>query len=285
MDFQATRTAVEGIARQAGAAVMQYYGQAHHETIKSNIYDVVTEGDHASEAVIVPALRDLFPAYPIISEEGGGGDDNASAEYAWYVDPVDGTTNFANNIPFFSVSIALAARDLTPVVGVVYNPVSGELFSAARGFGASLNGTPIHVARLAALSRAVLSSGFPTQRHTLADNNIHQWTTMLMEVRDLRRFGSAALELAFVAAGRLDGFWERHIHSWDCLAGLLMVQEAGGRTSDYDGGVDALYTGASIVATNGLIHDEVLAVLRRWSSDEASSSTRTSPQQYSPDSW
>jgi myo-inositol-1(or 4)-monophosphatase len=263
MDLQTARTAVEDIALQAGAAVMQYYGQAHQETTKSNIYDVVTEGDHASEAVIVPALRALFPDYPIISEEGGGGGDRASADYAWYVDPVDGTTNYANNIPFFSISIALAARDLNPVVGVVYNPISGELFSAARGCGASLNGTPIHVSQQIALSRSVLSSGFPTQRHTLADNNIRQWNAMLMEVRDLRRFGSAALELAFVAAGRLEGFWERHIHSWDCLAGLLLVQEAGGRTTDYDGGTSALYTGAAIVATNGLIHERVLDVLNR----------------------
>jgi myo-inositol-1(or 4)-monophosphatase len=263
MDLQTIRAAVEGIARQAGVAVMKYYGQAHQETTKSNIYDVVTEGDHASEAVIVPALRVLLPAYPVISEEGGGGGDSADAEYAWYVDPVDGTTNYANNIPFFSISIALAARDLTPVVGVVYNPVSGELFSAARGCGAAVNGTALHVSRQTALSRSVLSSGFPTQRHTLADNNIREWNAMLMEVRDLRRFGSAALELSFVAAGRLDGFWERHIHSWDCLAGLLMVQEAGGRTSDFDGGVEAMYSGAAMVASNGLIHDGILAVLNR----------------------
>lgn len=261
MDLPATRTVVEGIAREAGAVVMQYYGQAHRETTKSNIYDVVTEGDHASEAVIIPALHDLFPTYPIISEEGGGGGGSADAEYAWYVDPVDGTTNYANNIPFFSISIALAERDLTPVIGVVYNPVSGELFSAARGFGASINGEQMHVSRQMALSRSVLSSGFPTQRHSLASNNVHEWNTMLMEVRDLRRFGSAALELAFVAAGRLDGFWERYIHAWDCLAGLLMVQEAGGRTTDYDGGTGALYSGAAIVATNGLIHDRVLELL------------------------
>ena len=168
MDLQAIRAAVEAIARQAGAAVMQYYDQPHQETIKGNIYDVVTEGDKASEAVIVPALRALFPAYPIISEEGGGGGDRRdAAEYAWYVDPVDGTTNYANNIPFFSVSIALAARDLVPVVGVVYNPVSGELFSAARGFGATFNGRRSTFRAQPTLSHAVLSSGFPTQRHTL----------------------------------------------------------------------------------------------------------------------
>lgn len=263
MDLQAVRAAVESIAREAGAAVMAFYDQPHQEITKSNIYDVVTEGDQASEAVIVRRLRETFPQYPIFSEEGGGGGDSIAADFAWYVDPVDGTTNFANNIPFFSVSIALAARDLTPVVGVVYNPVYGELFSAARGFGADFNGRAMHVSRQADLSRSVLSSGFPYQRHSLADNNLPQWQAMLMEARDLRRFGSAALDLAFVAAGRLDGFWEKHIHSWDCLAGLLMVQEAGGRTTDYDGGSAQLYTGAAIVATNGLIHDRVLEVLNR----------------------
>jgi myo-inositol-1(or 4)-monophosphatase len=259
MDLQAIRAAAENIAREAGAAVMRFYDQPHQEETKSNIYDVVTEGDKASEAVIVPALRQF--SYPIISEEGGGGGEGSDAEYAWYVDPVDGTTNFANNIPFFSISIALAARDLTPVVGVIYNPVYGEMFSAARGFGATFNGRPMHVSRQPDLSRCVLSSGFTTQRHTLADNNLPQWQAMLWQARDLRRFGSAALDLAFVAAGRLDGFWEKHIHSWDCLAGLLMVQEAGGKTSDYSGGTGQLYTGAAIVATNGLIHERVLEVL------------------------
>lgn len=261
MDFPVIRAAIEPVARQAGAAAMQFFGQPHQETTKDTIYDVVTEGDRASEAVIIPALRSLYPQFPIISEEGGGGIQETDAEYAWYVDPVDGTTNYANNIPFFSVSIALATHDLTPVVGAVFNPVSGELFSAARGEGAFLNGQPIRVSRLAELNRAVLSSGFPTQRHTLADNNIRQWNAMLMEVRDLRRFGSAALDLAFVAAGRLDGFWEKHIHSWDCLAGLLLVEEAGGRISDYEGGTAKLYTGAEIVTTNGLIHERVLQVL------------------------
>src|SRR5450432_4789432 len=123
MELQAIRTAVEAIAREAGAAVMQFYDQPHQETTKANIYDVVTEGDKASEAVIVRALHEAFPQYPIHSEEGGGGADNASADYTWHVDPVDGTTNFANNIPFFSISIALAARDLAPVVGIVYHPV------------------------------------------------------------------------------------------------------------------------------------------------------------------
>ncbi len=229
MDFQAIRAAVEVIAREAGAAAMQFYDQPHQETLKETIYDVVTEGDKAAEAVIVRQLHDQFPQYPILSEEGGGAGGSNAADYFWHVDPIDGTTNYANNIPFFSISIALAARNLAPVVGVVYNPVYDELYSAARGFGATFNGRAMHVTQTADLSRAVLGSGFTTHRHTVADNNLRQWNAILMQVRDLRRFGSAALDLAFVAAGKLDGFWETRLNSWDCLAGILWCKRRAAR--------------------------------------------------------
>lgn len=263
MDFEAVRRAAEAVAREAGATVMQFYDQPHVEQTKANIYDVVTEGDKASEAMIVRRLTEAFPQFPIMSEEGGGGGNISVADYAWYVDPIDGTTNFANNIPFFSISIALAAQDGSPVVGVVYNPVYDELFSAAKGGGATFNGRTIHVTQTAALNRAVLATGFPTRRHTVPDNNVPVFTAMLMEVRDLRRFGSAALDLAFVAAGRFDGFWEAYLNPWDCLAGLLLVQEAGGTITDYAGGTSELYSGRSIVATNGRLHAAVLDVVQR----------------------
>jgi myo-inositol-1(or 4)-monophosphatase len=261
MDLQAIRVATAEIARNAGAVLMTYLNQPHLEEIKQNIFDVVTEGDRASEAVIVPALREAYPQYAIVSEESGADANIRDAEYAWYIDPLDGTTNFANNLPFFSVSIALADRDLNPVVGVVYTPIYDELYSAARGFGATLNDKPIHVSRTDHLSRCVIATGFPYSRHVVPDNNLREWNVMLMRCRDLRRIGSAALELGFVAAGRLDGFWEKHINSWDCLAGILCVQEAGGRTTDYDGGTTQLYTGKAIVASNGLIHDQMMTVL------------------------
>jgi myo-inositol-1(or 4)-monophosphatase len=262
VDLQSIRAAVEAIAMRAGEAVMPYFNQPHQEVTKSNIYDVVTEGDKASEAVIIPALQAAFPDHAILSEEGGSGlVAVGQADYCWHVDPIDGTTNFATNLPLFSISVALADRALNPLVGVVYNPVYHEMFSAAKGHGTTLNGQPIRVTRTDELSRAVLSTGFSYQRHTLEDNNLKAWETMLMSARDLRRLGSAALDLCFVAAGRLDGYWERNIHSWDCLAGVLCVTEAGGAASDYSGGTAKLHTGEELVATNGLIHQDVLRML------------------------
>jgi myo-inositol-1(or 4)-monophosphatase len=262
VDFQSIRAAADAIAVRAGETVMPYFNQPHQETTKTNIYDVVTEGDKAAEAVIIPALREAFPQHGIVSEEGGVGLVAANeAEYSWYVDPIDGTTNFASNLPFFAVSIALADRALNPLVGVVYNPVSHELFSAAKGCGATLNGSPIHVSGTDALNRAVLSTGFSYERHTQPDNNLRAWAAMLMSARDMRRFGAAALDMCFVAAGRLDGYWERYIHSWDCLAGILCVTEAGGRASDYSGSAAKLLTGEELVTSNGLLHEDVLRVL------------------------
>lgn len=265
LDRQAARAAIEAIARHAGAEVMQYFDKPHIEEVKSNIFDVVTEGDKASEAAIVPALLAQFPRIPIISEEGGVNPDaDPNSPYTWYIDPIDGTTNFAANLPFFSISIALAdSATLQPLVGVVYNPVYGEMFSAAKDGGATLNGRPLHVTTATNLNRAVLSTGFPYQRQHMADNNLRQWENMLMEVRDMRRFGSAALDSAFVGAGRLDGYWEKHIHTWDVLAGILIATEAGGQASDYSGGTEKLYTGEELVISNGRLHAAILDVLNR----------------------
>ena len=260
LDLQAVRANAEAIARQAGIATLEHFGKPHHETTKVNIFDVVTEGDKASEAVILAALRAASP-YPIVSEESGRDAGVEAAEYAWYVDPIDGTTNYASNLPFFSISIALARRDMTPVVGVVYNPYYDEMFSAAEGSGATLNGKPIHVKETPVIERAVLSTGFSYRRHDTDDNNLRQWTAMLMRCRDMRRFGSAALDSAFVAGGRLDGYWEKGINAWDCLAGIVCVREAGGKATDYSGGTGRLYTGEELVLTNGLLHDTVLEII------------------------
>ncbi len=261
MDLKAVQAAAERAALSAGEVLRPLFNHPHEEKIKANIYDVVTEGDLAAEAAILPILQQAFPEFGILSEEGGGED---GGEYQWHIDPIDGTTNFANNIPFFSVSIALADRDLRPVVGVVYMPILGELFSAAQGHGATLNGQPIHVSRTADMRRAVMSSGFPTDRHTVEGdlNNLRHWRDMLWAVRDMRRFGSAALDLSYVACGRLDGFWERRIHSWDVLAGICVVQEAGGTVTDIGGGTAKAFSGEEVVASNGLLHGDMLKVLQ-----------------------
>lgn len=262
MDWKAIQAVAEQAALRAGDVLRPLFDQPHKEQTKANIYDVVTEGDLASEAAIVPILREAFPQFDIVSEEGGGIE--RGGEYAWHIDPIDGTTNFANNIPFFSVSIALADRNLNPVVGVVHMPILGELFSAAHGRGASLNGKPIHVSGTLDMHRAVMASGFSTQRHALPYelNNLKHWREMLWQVRDLRRFGSAALDLAYVACGRLDGFWERHIHSWDVLAGICLIHEAGGSVTDYTGGLEKALSGEEVVASNALLHGDMLKVLQ-----------------------
>jgi myo-inositol-1(or 4)-monophosphatase len=196
-----------------------------------------------------------------VAEEGGGSGASAEeAEYFWYIDPVDGTTNFANNIPYFAVSIAMADRHMNPLVGVVLNPVYNELFSAARGYGATLNGKTLHVSSAETLNKSILCTGFPYSRVTNPDNNLNRWANFLPRVRDLRRFGSAALDLCFVAAGRFDGYWESWLNPWDCMAGMICVLEAGGTITDYSGGTKNL-NGSQLVVSNGRIHAQMLDVI------------------------
>lgn len=265
MDLQATRAIAATIAREAGAVLMALFDQPHQQRTKKTAIDIVTEGDTASEAVIIAALQRHFPEHHIVSEEGGG-DMSASAEtaaYFWYIDPLDGTTNYASNIPFFSVSIGLADRDMNPLVGVVYDPFGDQLFSAARGFGATLNDKPLHVSATATLETAVLCAGFPYDSHTNPDNNLPEWNAFTKRARALRCMGSAALELSYVAAGRLDGFWEQRIHPWDVTAGIVIVREAGGAVTDYSGQESSrMLSGHQIVASNRLIHEQMLAMLR-----------------------
>jgi myo-inositol-1(or 4)-monophosphatase len=261
MDLQAVRAAAVEIAYAAGAEVMRYYRQPHQENTKSNVYDIVTEGDKASEAIVVSELMKRFPDHYIISEEGGiSAAAREEAEYFWHIDPIDGTTNFANNIPLFTVSISMTDKNMRPLVGVVLNPVYNECFSAARGLGATLNDEPIHVTGCTTLERSVVATGFSSNGPS-SIWSLRQWESFTPKVRGLRRFGSVALELAFVASGRLDGLWEHTLHSWDIMAGLMLVEEAGGKISDYSGGVDKLYGGCEVVASNGLMHSQILEVL------------------------
>ncbi|PJF22332.1 MAG: inositol monophosphatase [Phototrophicales bacterium] len=263
MDLQSIQTTAEDIAKSAADVLMRYYHSGVSMHTKSSKVDIVTEADQLSEAVIVEALTTIYPDHHIVGEEGGGmGAPIEEATYHWYVDPLDGTTNFANHIPMFCVSMAMTDAEMNPLVGVVYNPVSGELFSAVKGGGATLNGQPIHVSEKDELTACVLASGFPYDKYTDPDNNLDLWGKFLVRTRGLRRMGSAALDCCYVAAGRFDAYWEAKVYPWDVLAGMLCVTEAGGTVSDYRGdNPPCMVMGRRVVVSNGKIHDAMLQVI------------------------
>lgn len=222
--------------------------------------DLVTQADRNSEKLIVASLREAFPDHSIVAEEGGGvqqGD-----RFTWFVDPLDGTTNFAHGFPVFAVSMALQdSQGLA--VGVVYDPLRDECFTAARGGGAALNGAPIHVSDCPDLDHALLATGFPYDRRTVEDNNVTAFGTFLRRCQGVRRAGAAALDTAYVACGRLDGFWEMRLHAWDVAAGILILLEAGGNATGYQAEDWSKGTPLSLdlVSSNGRFHDEMLGVI------------------------
>ena len=244
---------VEAIAREAGALLMGYF--ASHVTIEyKGDVDLVTEADRASEKMIVERLRSRWPEHGIVGEEGARS--APGADYRWYVDPLDGTTNFAHGYPVFCVSIGLVRNDEQLEVGVLYDPTRDEMFSAQRGQGATLNGKAIHVSQTKKLAESILGTGFPShKRHK--NPNIHFYHQITLRSHGLRRAGSAALDLANVACGRYDGFWEFNLNPWDTAAGALLVQEAGGRVTRFDGS-PFLLDSREVLATNGLIHQELI---------------------------
>jgi len=254
------------IARAAGAVLREEASRPAEISYKGEV-DLVTQADKRSERLIVERLTNYFPTHAIAAEEGLGHE--ASSEFRWHVDPLDGTTNFAHGYPCFCVSIALAqtgrdaaGRERSPrdtlLVGVIYDPTSDELFAAARGQGATLNGVKINVSRNARVASSLLCTGFPVhERH--ASPNIHYYSEFTMRSHGVRRDGSAALDLAYVACGRFDGFWEFGLKKWDTAAGVLLIQEAGGQVSDFAGLAYEL-GGAVILASNGFIHEEMRAV-------------------------
>jgi len=260
LDLQAILADTKALAQEAGALLMTHFNKPLTITTKSSPFDVVTQADAQSEALILDYLAKKYPDHHRIAEESG--ESGGTGAYNWVIDPLDGTVNFAHGLPIFSVSIALADANLNPLVGVVYNPVSGELFSAMRGGGAFLNDAPIHVSHAQTLGESLLCSGFPYDKSTDPDNNLTQWGKFLIEARGLRRLGSAALDLCYVGAGRFDGYWEAKLKLWDFMAGLLVVEEAGGRVTDYRGGVGLpMIRGARLVASNGHIHQQMIDVL------------------------
>jgi myo-inositol-1(or 4)-monophosphatase len=245
-------TAVE-IAREAGALVANYH-QRHVPFETKGEFDLVTEADRASERLIVERLRSHFSTHAIVAEEGGGHE--TSSEYRWFVDPLDGTTNFAHSFPMFCVSMGLErAGEL--IAGVVYDPIRREVFTAERGAGAFLNNHRMHVSAAARVTDSLASTGFPSRKrhHNI---NIHFYYQLAMASHGVRRTGSAALDLAYVASGRLDFFWEFGLKSWDMAAGALLVQEAGGRVTDMNGVPLSVTTSDNILADNGILHDEIL---------------------------
>ena len=262
---------VEAIAREAGALLMRHFTRRTTFEYKGEV-DLVTEADRGSEKLISERLRARWPEHDLVGEEGARSE--TGAEYLWYVDPLDGTTNFAHGYPVFCVSIALV-HNATPTsaksalvgdpgekdgqleVGVLYDPTRDEMFSAERGRGVTLNGKPIRVSTVRTLAESLLATGFPGQkRHS--NPNIHFYQQITLRSHGVRRAGSAALDLANVACGRYDGFWEFNLNPWDTAAGVLLVQEAGGCVTRFDGSPFRLDS-REVLATNGLIHQEVMA--------------------------
>jgi myo-inositol-1(or 4)-monophosphatase len=248
------------MARAAGQIQRERYETAIEVRTKSSSIDLVTEVDHACEELIVKTLTAERPGDAILAEEGGGAD-REGAEWRWVIDPLDGTTNYAHGYPRFCVSIGVEHND-ERTVGVVYDPLLDELFCAVRGEGATLNDRPLEVSKRSDLGDALIATGFAYDVRRSAQDNINHFIAFVKGARSIRRDGAAALDLCYVAAGRLDGFWELRLHPWDVAAGLLVVEEAGGRTSTLDGKPPPR-SGEEVLASNGHVHDAMLALLNR----------------------
>ena len=245
------------LAREAGAIQKSRYETAFTIGTKSRPVDLVTEVDHACEAHLVVALLRERPNDAVLAEEGRG-TDRPGAAFRWVIDPLDGTTNFAHGYPRFAVSLGIE-RHGEPAIGVVYDPLLDECYHALAGGGAFRNDKPIRVSRETAFDRTLLATGFAYDKRE-NDDNLAEFRAVLKSARELRRDGSAALDLCYVASGRLDGYWEHKLKPWDVAAGGLIVREAGGRVTDRSG-AGGWRSGAEIVATNGAIHHALLAVL------------------------
>jgi len=228
---------------------------------KKGAIDLVTEVDVAVERMFRDLVAERFPDHVVLAEEFGGAE-LPSERPCWIFDPLDGTTNYAHGLPVFASSLALEI-DGEIVVGAIYDPTRRELFTATRGGGAFLNGVPMRVSPHAALIDALLVTGFPYTIHQHRGELVSLFSAFLAEAQAVRRLGSAALDLCYVAAGRLDAFWEQHLHPWDMAAGALMLTEAGGRITALDGAPFDVRKG-QLIASNGVLHDQLLDVVRRW---------------------
>jgi myo-inositol-1(or 4)-monophosphatase len=254
-----------GIAREAGALLREFFAKGVETEYKGDV-DLVTVADRTAEKLIRTRLAEVFPEHGVYGEEGTR--DRMEGEFRWYVDPLDGTTNFAHGFPQFCVSMGLEQRlaavapelDGTLVAGVIYDPMRDELYTAERGKGAWLNGKRIHVSRIPVLAESLVATGFPSRKRHESPN-IHFYHEFTLRSHGVRRAGSAALDLAFVASGRLEAFWEFNLNPWDTAAGILLVEEAGGQITGFDGQPFQLNS-REILASNGLIQDELVGLFR-----------------------
>ena len=244
-------TPMQDLAREAGALLISYFGKVSIE-YKGDA-DLVTQADRSSEKLIVERIRKQWPHHDLIGEEGSRTE--TGSDYRWYVDPLDGTTNFAHGYPVFCVSMGLEYKGEL-LAGVVYDPTRDEMFTAAKGNGAQLNGRAIRVSKTARLRESLVATGFPShKRHK--NPNINFYHQITLRSHGVRRAGSAALDLCYVACGRYDGFWEFNLNSWDTAAGVLLVNEAGGKVTNFTGG-PFMIDSRQVLATNGVLHPEML---------------------------
>ena len=252
-----TLSHLEQLARQAGELLRLGYGHEHQVDYK-DVIDLVTEVDHRSEALLLGEIQRLFPGHQIVSEEIGLVPGHVGDQ--WYVDPLDGTVNYAHDIPFFTVSIAYARQGVA-TLGVVYDPMRDELFAAERGQGAWCNGHRLQVSRVTEFQRSLLVTGFPYDTWTTQQNNLEFFGRFAMLTQGVRRLGSAALDLAYVAAGRFDGYWEMSLNPWDLAAGGLIAAEAGAIVTNLQGRCEYLEPPCSLLAAPPVLHAKMLEIL------------------------
>jgi len=259
MDFEPILDKTITIAQEAGAIPRAYFSRPFQQFMKGE-KDIVTDADRDTEAFLYDALKKAFPDFGIVGEEGT--DYLPEANYRWYIDPIDGTTNFAHRLPHFSVSLGLANADNIPVLGVIFDPMRDECFAAFMRGGATMNGAPIAVSEVESVEAAVISTGFPYDRRTNPRDLHEVFTRFSMEAQSVRDLGSSALDFAWTAMGRLDGYWEVSINRWDCYAGIIILEEAGGKATGYDGSKEPLRREKiATVASNGRIHERMLELI------------------------
>jgi len=246
-------------ARLGGAILQDFAKKGFTIHSKGQTINLVTEADLRSEEAVIQSIRNTFPEHQILSEEQGL-QDSPQHPIKWIIDPLDGTINFAHGFPMYNVSIGVEYQG-SCVIGVIYDPTRDELFLGQQGRGATLNDTPIQVSTTPKLAEALLVTGFAYDIHTATDNNLKEFCAFTLRARGMRRTGTAAIDLCYIACGRLDGFWELQLNPWDTAAGKVIVEEAGGKITNYAGEPYSIY-GKTILATNTLIHPEMLGVIK-----------------------